>query len=207
MQLNRPIEILRMLEECLCDVGVWSWWGQQSDDSVEFEFTGVQLYFPPSEEAQPPGNQIGLRFTDPTLVAFLTRPHADVALDSDWPRAMSEDELGPFRIDLEEFTLTDANMLPELLQEAEEVTVQIGSDEIKLPTSGVALGFWAGPVGAVVVADNLELIGPEGPVAFDQIARLKEQWWDYWRSYWEARDAGEPLPEDYTCEATLPGGQ
>jgi hypothetical protein len=73
--------------------------------------------------------------------------------------------------------------------------------------SGEALlGFWAGQVGFVAVAESVALLSMQGEVDLASIPELHAKWWTYWKEYWARKDTADPMPRDYACEVCIPAG-
>lgn len=196
-------EHLPVLESAISDVGCWTWWAADLPKVFQVEFGWVQLWNPPSGEGKPPSNRIALRFRQPRLVYFLTL--AD-GVAEDWPDRLHQDELEPFHVDHNAFTLTAAELCRELVEKAGEIRALAGeSGNTSLPSAGEAfLGFRAGPAGLVVAAESLAVVNHHGELDARAVIASNRQWWDYWREYYRRRDTPEPLPVDPLCEVTIP---
>jgi hypothetical protein len=66
------------------------------------------------------------------------------------------------------------------------------------------VGFWAGPVGFVGVAESIGLFNLQGEVDPATIPDWHSKWWSCWKEYWARKDTPNPMPEDYACEVTIP---
>jgi hypothetical protein len=198
-------EYLSILESAISDVGHWIWWTANLPSIFQVEFSGVQLWNPPSGEGKPPSGQIALGFRKPRLVYFLT---FSKALSQDWPDQLQRDELKPFNVDHEEFTLTSAELCGQLVARATAIRALVGEPgRSSLPAVGEAfLGFAAGPVGLVAAAESLGVFNHLGELSQQAVLDSSRTWWDYWREYWRRKDTAEPMPQDYACEVTIPAG-
>jgi hypothetical protein len=201
-------EEIKILESAMSDVGFWSWWTGDFDNSIQIEFGGVQLWSPPLDPGKPPNGQIGLLFRKPTFVAFLTRHAGDDPAPANWPTMMANDELGNVGVDNEAFTLTDIDRLKSIVDGAEAVDIRAGDRQVldTATAEDAFVGLWAGPVGIAIVAQSMSLVNHAGGIAPGQIARMHNQWWDYWKAYWKSKDTDSPMPRDYACEVTVPVG-
>lgn len=194
---------LAALESAISDVGVWTWWTADLPTGFQVEFNDTQLWSPPSGEGRPPSSQIALRFRKPRLVYFLTLAGG---LPKDWPDRLARDELKPFSVDHEEFTVTRPDLCGQLLARAEAVRPLVGEPGSSLlPSAGEAfLAFEAGPVGLLVAAESLSVFNHHGELSAEAVLESNRRWWAYWQEYWRRRDTLDPLPRDYACEVTIP---
>jgi len=199
---------LAILERAISDVGQWTWWTGDPTDAVQLELGGVQLWFPPIEAGQPPSGQVALRFRKPHVILFMSRSDDPALSSDDWPARFQADELGAFTVGYDEFTLTDAEAAWSLIGNATHTVQLLGERPRKadLDAGNAWIVFWAGPIGMVVVATEMEIVSHHGHVPFDEIERISETWWEYWREYWDKKDSDAPLPRDYACEVTIPAG-
>ena len=199
---------MAILERAISDVGHWSWWTGEPTKSIQLEFSGVQLWFPPMAEGQPPSGKVALRFRSPSHVLFMSRT-SDPSLNcDDWPTRFKGDEIGSFSVGYDTFTLTDAQMASSLIATLTHGIQMIGKPPQKTDFEGsnAWIVLWAGPVGIVVVAKEMEIFSHHGSVSFDEVETASEKWWEYWREYWNKKDSDTPLPRDYACEVTIPAG-
>jgi hypothetical protein len=196
-------EHLPALESAISDVGAWTWWTANLPAAFQAEFGGTQLWSPPRGEGEPPSGQIALLFLKPRLVYFLTLAGG---VPEDWPDRLQRDELKPFGVDHEAFTLTGPELCGQLLAKAASVRALVGEPgNTPLPAAGEAfLAFAAGPVGMVVAAESLGVFNHRGELGEQAVLESNRQWWAYLHEYWRRKDTPDPLPRDYACEVTLP---
>lgn len=199
---------LKVLERAISDVGQWTWWTGDPTGEVQLEFAGVQLWFAPLDAGQPPSGQVALRFLKPTAVLFISRSDDPALNNHDWPARFQADELGAFTIGYDEFSLTDRATAMSLIGNATHVIELVGERprETEFDDKNAWIAFWAGPIGVAVIASKMEIVSHHGPVGLEEIDGLSEQWWEYWREYWDKVDSDSPLPRDYACEVTIPAG-
>jgi hypothetical protein len=202
---HSPLEIL---EQALTDVGAWSWWTGDASTSIQLEFSGVQLWFPPLDSNKPPSGQVALRFVSPTSVLFFSYSNDRTFLNDSWPTQFQADELGPFSLGYDQFTMTDKELASSIVRDATHRIQYFGvaPDETDFVSENAWIAFRAGPVGCVVVADELKIASHHGQVALHEIEGISQRWWEYWRQYWSRKDSDNPLPRDYACEVTIPLG-
>jgi hypothetical protein len=196
-------DYLRVLESAISDLGCWTWWTAKLPATFQVEFTATQLWNPPSGEGKPPSNQIALRFRNARLVYFLT---LSSSAPNDWPNRLQRDELNPFSVDHEAFTLTNPELCGKLVAKAKSVRALVGEPgTTTLPIAGEAfLGFDAGPVGLVVAAESLGVFNHQGELDPGAVMESNRRWWEYWREYWQRKDTDDPMPRDFACEVTIP---
>ncbi|HUG71466.1 MAG TPA: hypothetical protein VMM76_27220 [Pirellulaceae bacterium] len=199
---------LETLERAISDVGHWTWWDGQPSESIQLEFGGVQLWNEPVNEGEAPSGLIALRFEAPELVAFITLDGVQNLLPEDWPQRMQNDELDTWGISHGEFTLRSRELATELIAQSHHIQVMHGPpvDKFAAITSPCLLAFRAGSVGAIVAASTMTILSMAGEVKPDEVIAKSERWWAYWREYWIRMDTDAPLPHDYACEVTIPGG-
>jgi hypothetical protein len=199
---------LAILERAISDVGQWTWWTGDPANAVQLEFGGVQLWFAPIEQGQPPSGLVALRFPTPKAVVFMSRSDDPVLNSHDWPTRFQADELGAFTVGYDEFTLTDAEAAWSFMEDAKHTIDLVGvrPQKTDFDDRNAWISFWAGPIGMVVVATEMEIVTHHGIVGIEEIERLSERWWEYWREYWDKKDSDSPLAYDYACEVTIPAG-
>lgn len=165
------------------------------------------LWNPPLQEGSPPNGQIALRFSNPSFVGFLTR-QARAKLPKNWPENLQNDQMEPFNLSPDEFTLSDPKRLSEMVTEASRVKTLVGTTATlaSLPAEAGMLGFWAGSAGLVIAAEDMKIYGYSGPLSVEEAEASNRKWWDYWKEYWRRKDANDPMPKDYACEVTIPAG-
>ena len=197
---------LKLLERAIAHVGVWRWWTSHLPDSVQLEFGGTQLWFPPASPDRVTSGLLALRLRRPLLAVFLTAKGAE--LPEDWPEAMARDEFEPFTLEHERFTLTSYDHAAAYLAAAASVKAVVGTAS-DLPTlrDKPLLAFWAGRVGFVGAAESLAFFSMHGEVDLASIPDLHSKWWSYWKDYWARKGTSEPMPQDYACEVCIPAGE
>ena len=194
---------LPILEEAISDVGYWRWWTEALPDLFQVEFGGVQLHFPPPSPDQPPNSVVALRFYRPSVVAFLTSSKA-VSIAPGWRIALHNDQLEPFSVDPERFTLTSELALQRVAADC-DIEYILGSDLAHSPmTNKSFLAFRAQEVGLIVRAEDMKIITVVGESTAEQVHKAAGDWWTYWREYWRLRGSASPMPKDYACEVTIP---
>ena len=199
--MNR--QTLEILEAAISDVGIWTWW-VSGEDFIQTEFYGVQLFNSPRSESSPPSGQLALRFIKPQLIVTLERGDVETA----WYEQLNSDEIDGFTVNHDQFTMTDVQQLKSIVETAHRRHFRLGDTpmlECDLANNSW-LAFWSGDVGLVIVAEQLQVFSHEGSLAESQINTKYEQWWDYWKQYWLAKQSSSPFPEDYACEVTIPAG-
>jgi len=66
------------------------------------------------------------------------------------------------------------------------------------------MSFWAGNVGFFGFGRELKVFNSQGELSPDGVRSASEQWWEYWKRYWQQKDGPTPMPKDYACEVTIP---
>lgn len=200
---NQLTTYLSILESAISDVGHWRWWTANLPDSVQLEFGGVQLWSPPSAPDTPPSGLIALRLIRPQAAIFLTKAHTNLPVD--WHDAMQRDELQPFGMDRDQFTLSSVAQASHCLNHAATTHALVApAGNAGATNTPAVIGFWAGPIGFYGVADELEIYNMSGRLTPAQVEASSHQWWEYWREYWRERHGPNPKPRDYACEVTIP---
>ena len=194
---------LATLEEAISDIGYWRWWVAALPGIFQAEFGGVQLHFPPADPSHAPNNVVALRFFEPTVVAFLTEEGAQ-HVAQDWRFGLHEDRVEPFSVNHELFTLTSEDAIREIISGC-CIEYVVGS-EVNSATNedSVLLGFRAQEVGLVVRAKRMTVVAQPGELEPAQVVAAAGDWWEYWREYWRRRETDAPMPNDYSCEVTIP---
>jgi hypothetical protein len=202
--MRAPLEVL---EDAISDVGHWHWW-TKTDTAFQLEFAWVMLLVPSDDPSQPPSSAVALRFRNPRCVAVLQKNVQRSALPDNWFRKLGQDELKPLAVSHESFTLTSIDRLRAILGDAERRKFLVGSepDLDHIGTEDAFLAFWAGDAGLVVVGERVEVLSHRGRIEVEEISEKHQDWWKYWRQYWDKKDSDEPLPLDDLCEITIPAG-
>lgn len=196
---------LKILETAIADVGYWRWWTPELPDSVQLEFGGTQLWFPPTSPEQVTSGLVAIRLRKPLFVAFLTRK--ETGLPEDWPEEMHRDKYEPFTLGYDRFTVTSHDEAAAYLADAASVKPLVGAPSHLPKHKGKALlAFWSGPVGFVGAAESMALFSMHGEVDPASVPELHTKWWSYWKEYWARKDTPNPMPKDYTCEVCIPVG-
>jgi hypothetical protein len=195
---------LVILGDAIADVGSWRWWEERLPDVFQLEFGGVQLWSAPVAAGKPPNGQYALRFRRPVSVSFLTA--RDAGVPADWANRLHVDKLRPFNVGHDSFVLEDRDAARAILASAARVDTRYGALPAHLDwaRAPVVCAFWAGPVGCLVAARAVELIGLAGEIPLTDVPGMAQRWWEYWREYWRRKDGPEALPQDYACEVTIP---
>jgi hypothetical protein len=196
------INALRTLEDAISDVGMWSWW-VPGEDFFQVEFAGTQLFNLPATPDAPPSGQVALKFIKPSIIAFLTHPKG-LEMPEDWPEKLHKDELKPFNITYSELTLTDPEIVKQIFGMSARTLQLLGCGLDDIPKDAAMLAFWAGPVGLVVIAEQMEIFSHQRQLKLEEIPELSRKWWAYWKEYWRRRDNENRFPVDYACEVTIP---
>jgi hypothetical protein len=132
-------------------------------------------------------------------------PSPPEELAVDWPQRLQLERSGPLGISHDMFTFQDVQVATAIMAEATAVHALIGT----WPTpetwaNGPArLAFWAGAAGALIAAEEMEILVNTAPVFLDDVERMHRAWFDYWKHYWKRRGRTDALPTDWTCEVTI----
>jgi hypothetical protein len=198
-------QILDILSNAICDVGYWSWWTTNLPTVFQIEFGGTQLYFPPSDNSQPPSTQIAIQFRNPKSISFLTRRELK-SDDANWFDDLHNDKMEAPTCSHEEFTFTDHSLMTAIIKDAKTIKTIHGyspTDNL-FQSEKYKLVFWAGDYGFAVSSEGIKLLTKDGRIELDQIPSVHSQWWTYWRKYWDLINTENALPKDYACEVTIP---
>lgn len=200
---KKNLEPLEILAYAISDGGLWTWWAAEFPYFLQLEFTRTMLYFEPKSADQPPPNQIAIQFNKPKSVTVL-KTH-NCTLSDKWLDDFYADKLKPFGIDYEYFSFSPSDF-KEIVEQADVIEKVFGVqlNEAELLNNTVGLGFWAGDVGIVVLAETMRIITHDGEISIDQIPDRHNKWWNYWRQYWDLRNSDKALPYDPICEITIP---
>jgi hypothetical protein len=198
-------EMLSILESAISDVGAWTWWTAELPDVIQLEFSGTQLWNPPTAEGKPPSGQIALRFRKPRLAYFLK---FEPGLDDEWPEKLQRDELRPFGVAQDAFTMTSSQKFGEIVGRATSIRASVGRvrEGAVLSDGEMFLAFYAGAAGFAVVGESMVVVNHRGELDGASVVEASRKWWEYWREYWRRKNTAEPMPEDYACEVTIPAG-
>ncbi|TDR20474.1 hypothetical protein [Marinicella litoralis] len=195
-------DALKILEDAISDVGYWRYWFSEKE-MFQIEFGGTQLHNSPQEENSPPSGILALRFVKPSSVVAIVRGEEE---DFEWFDKLSKDEIEPFTVSYEEFTLTDSSLAQEIIQGAKKKKEISCSNEQLPKKGGFYLAFWSGDVGMAIHAEHVQALSHDGELSPELIKEKNSKWWTYWREYWDRRDTDAAMPQDYACEVTIPAG-
>jgi hypothetical protein len=196
------IQTLNILVNAICDVGCWTWWTTDLPTVIQIEFGGTQLYFPPTNNSEPPNSQIAIQFRNPKSISFLTRQETQ----QNWFDDLYNDKIEPPTCSQDYFTFSDDKLMTEIINEASNITTIHGyspKDKMFL-TEKYKLTFWADNYGFAVAADEIRIFSQTGRIELNQIPKLNTEWWTYWKTYWDLRNTKNALPKDFSCEVTIP---
>ena len=198
-------QILEILGNAISDVGYWSWWTTNLPKVIQIEFGGTQLYFPPSDNSQPPNTQIAIQFRNPKTISFITREELK-SDDKNWFDDLHNDKMEPPTCSHGEFTFTDQTLMTQIFNDAKTINTIHGYSpkDSLFQTEKYKLAFWAGDYGLAVSSEEIRLLTKVGDIELDQIPSVHSQWWTYWRKYWDLINTKNALPKDYACEVTIP---
>lgn len=199
---------LSLLEKAINDVGYWSYWSADFPQRLQLEFSRVQLWNPPLEEGEPPSSRIAIILPNPLSVTFLTFP-ANPSTPPTWPELMVNDALS-----LPRSVFVTFNNRQEIEQTLSATTRKehvfgFSSDDKQCFTTQYQCLVNAGSIGILVCSNDTPSWRnhTEENLSLADVVIRNQQWWDYWKIYWDSQDTDHPLPADPTCEATIPAGQ
>jgi hypothetical protein len=191
---------IEILESAISDVGYWRWWSADLPERFQIEFGGTQLWAPPAAADRPPSGVIAIRLIRPKRITLWTREGAP----ADWFEALHRDELEPFGVAHDHFTLSSHANATEWAREAATTHEHYAAKDV-IDESGLAVvAFWAGPVGFHALCERIEIVNMEGTLTPEAIESANAKWWAYWREYWARKDGPDAMPHDYACEVTIP---
>jgi hypothetical protein len=191
-----PIETL---EYAISDVGIWNWWAEDEGKSVQLEFDRAMLYF--QTETETPSNRLALRFINPKSVTVLYDKESE--LPKNWLQLFNEDKIEPFNVDYENFSF-DKSKFSKMVAKAHRTETIIGKEINEIDISNANLGFWAGEIGIIILADEMQIVNHSGKIPLENIPKLHNEWWNYWKKYWDLIDTNDKMPYDPLCEITIP---
>lgn len=191
---------LQTLEYAISDIGIWTWWTTDTNKSVQIEFDRTMLFIEKEENKEQPSNKIALRFLNPISVTVLYKK--ENKLPNNWLELFENDKLEPFSVDYEYFSF-EHNEIIEILKSADKTETIIG-EKYTNSNNKVELGFWAGEIGIIIVADTMKIFSHYGQIELEKIPELHKKWWDYWKKYWAIKDTKSAFQYDPLCEITIP---
>jgi hypothetical protein len=204
-------ELNDLLVEAIWWVGRWSWWHSNLPKSFFVEFSGTQLWNPPTEEGAPPNHQIGFHFLNPHSVCFIERYEG---VHPKWPELLHDDKVKqPLNICDPTITFLDTILIHQFLDEAINFRIYSGTDprDVDWHKADAKLVFWAGSIGLAIAAGEMRMATHSGEVTPDQVLEMRKKHSNYYRDYWTYKHATRPyprlfpLPYDYVCEVSIPG--
>jgi len=196
-------EIVELFCQAVSDVGLFSWWSDSDDGKFQVEFAGTQLWMPPLTPDGPPCGTIALRFEGGVRRFFLRKESR--SLTPDWPAQLRADAIRPLRLTPDTLKLHVMSEGDPWLQEVRTYAEEgLPIEAAELLERPVRLIFWAGEVGVAVAARRVALVSHQGDLDWQVVPSMVSRWWNYWESYWKARDTEQAQPWDYACEVTIP---
>src|SRR5262249_17729729 len=145
--------------------------------------------------------KLALRFINPKSVTLLYKKES--RLPKNWLDLFEKDKLQPFSVDYEHFSF-DSDRVRKIFLTADSTETIIGENYSDNLNGVCTLGFWAGEVGIVIVADSMKIVSHSGQIELQKIPELHQKWWEYWKNYWDMKETKSPLPYDPLCEITIP---
>jgi putative transposase len=195
---------IEILESAISDVGYWRWWVADLPERFQLEFGGAQLWSPPPAPDRPPSGLIAIRLIRPKRITLWTRE--DAPLSADWFEAMQRDELDPFSVRHDRFTLSSHEDAAAWAREAATKRDHFVADGVSDEQRLAVVAFWAGPVGLHAVCERIEIANLQGTLTPEAVEEANAKWWKYWREYWDRKDGPDAMPRDYACEVCIPAG-
>lgn len=196
-------DLLELLAHAISDVGYWNWWTAELPELLQVEFGRVQLYLP-SENQSAPHSMVALQFRNPTSISFLTRIQGEET--HLWHEGLHEEKMDGPNITWDAFSFTHHEQMTAILDDAQVITTIHGYSpkDAAFLNEKYKLVFWAGNFGLAVAAQDMKILTHVGEIALHRLPELSKQWWGYLDKYWKRKDTNNPMPVDYTCEATIP---
>jgi hypothetical protein len=190
------------LISAISDVGYWRWWSERLPEMFQIEFGGVQIYVPLGDSAKPPSGLLAIRFSRPSRVSFLRKGIDFTSMPQDWPQRLKDESLDvTLGVSYEEFAIGDATSVQ---TKADPATSEIVHFNDESGGREAQVAFWCGDVGLNVSAAEFRFFTMKGEVLLAEIEALHNDWWTYWRDYWNKLDTPQALPKDYACDVTIP---
>jgi hypothetical protein len=194
-------EFLKILESAISDVGVWRWWNADVPNVFQIEFSGVQLWIPPTAQDKPPSGLLSLAFIKPCSVVFLDFTGT---MPEHWMEDFHHDKLKPFGIVHDQFQFNNPEFMHQLRHDTKSATVFWGNEANEVHDTEILLSFTAGAVGLIIIAEEMTIATLHGKVSAQELTEMSRKWWAYWKEYWKAKETQSPFPQDYACEVTIP---
>ena len=197
-----PLEIL---EYAISDAGLFTWYSADLPKYAQLEFSRTMLYFDPKDDQSPPSNQIALQFGNVKSVYLFKDDESK--LPNNWLDLLTEDKLEPFDINYEYFSFDD-NEIQKMISEFRNSEKIYGENFMNVnQNENFKIGFKAGEISIVLVSEKMKIMTHSGEMKFESIPEIHNEWWSYWRKYWELIDSEDKLPYDPICEITIPAGR
>ena len=201
-QEKSPLEILSY---AISDVGLFTWYTADLPKYAQLEFNRTMLYFEPKDDQTPPSNQIALQFGNVKSVYLFKDEESK--LPNNWLDLLTEDRLDPFDVNYEYFSF-DGYEIQKMISEFKNSEKIYGENFMTVnQDENFKIGFKAGEISIVIVAEKMRIMTHSGEVEFESIPEIHNKWWAYWRKYWEVIDSESQLPYDPICEITIPAGK
>ncbi|MFA4985515.1 MAG: hypothetical protein WC712_02925 [Candidatus Brocadiia bacterium] len=201
-------DALDTLEVALPGTAHWTWWTAEPPDFIQLEFIATRIWNEPKEGETTPSGQFALAFGGVKAIIFLSRAGSDEKeVPSDWHLLLQKDMLEMFMVAEGEFTLTSPEKARAMLASASSVVPFFGTTESveKLARGDCFLAFWAGPIGAIVVAQYLVLFNHKGKVPIAEVPDRAEKWQQYFEQYKKRRDTPDAMVFDVAPEILIAG--
>ena len=197
-----PLEILAY---SISDVGLFTWYSADLPKYAQLEFNRTMLYFEQKDTDASPSNQIALQFGNIKSVHIYQ--DAESNLPENWLELLTEDKLESFDVNYEYFSF-EANQIRKMISEFSNPKKVFGEELKDISTvEKFQIGFKAGEISMVIVAENMRIMTHAGEVEIGSIPEIHNNWWGYWRKYWALRESSNQLPYDPLCEITIPAGK
>ncbi len=194
---------LDILTRVISDVGYWRWWTAELPNVFQIEFGGTQLLCTLPQTEKPPSAVIAISFEDIKSIAFLEFSNE---LPDSWIQEFHDDKINKFNVNHDLCSFNNIDMINELLNKSLNTTLFYGvpANNQNTKNARYKLSFAAGPVGLIVISDEMKIFSHEGEISYNKIEELNTKWWEYWKEYWKRKDTENPMPNDYVCEVTIP---
>lgn len=196
---------LEVLSYAISDVGLFTWYTADLPKYAQLEFNRTMLYFAPKDDQSSPPNQIALQFGNVKSL-YIYRDTVS-KLPENWLDLLTEDKLEPFNVNYEYFSF-DRNEIQKMVSKFKNSKKVYGKNIENInQDENFKIGFKAGEISIVLIAEKMRIMTHFGEIEINSIPAIHDNWWAYWKKYWELIDSENKLPYDPICEITIPAGK
>ena len=192
---------LNLMEEAISAAGEWVWM-EIAIDSIQLEFTNVQLYSPKLNESEPHSSTIAIRFSDNVFFKVFFPEENYEKLAKDFFNPFSEIS---YSLNNQNFKFQDFKLFEKLKKDfPHQKDLKVNSNNnnnnnnIQNGEIDFLLCFKTDKVAVATGGNQIQFFNEFNVLNDEEIKKLSNKWWVYWVDYWKNKN--HSYEYDIACE-------